>query len=237
MFPTFYLNNFKPWAPSHRKPFSPRKSPNLCTLRTQKLPRPKPYQTSLPSTLPLPKHHLPARPPAEVCVHTSANAQSRTLLTPQCQPQQISKPQPNTCLENPKHSAASPHDLAPHISDPDPIPRSDLQDDTNIPVEPPAFPGDSTEDGLSSPSISSSGESLEFFRLPDTQDDIPIDPVILADHGPWKESTLQQSVPQADSLINSEMTCPYPNLPPVLHTPPDHDRDSSEKACGQHNNT
>lgn len=235
MLPTFHLNNFKPWAPSHRKPFSPRKSLNPCTPPTQKPPRTKPYQTSLPSTLPLPKHHLPARPPAEVCMHTITNAQPRTLSTPELQPRQ-SKPQPSTYSENSNHGTASPHDSASHISDPNRAPRCELQDDTNIPVEPPAFRGDFAEDGLSSPSVSSADESLEeFFRLPDAQYDIPIDPVILANHGLCEGSTLQQSVPQADHhLINSEMACPYPDLPPVLRSPLDLDRDSSGGACGQH---
>lgn len=227
MLPTFHLNNFKPWATPHRKPFSPHKSPIPSTPRTQKLPCPKPFYTFLPSTLPIPKHHLPARPPAEVCVHASANAQPRIPLTSQFQPRQTSKPQPNTYSENPKYGVASPHDSAPYISDLGPIPRCDLKDDTGIPIEPPAFRGDFAEDGLSSPSISSSDDSLEeFFRLPDAQNDIPIDPVILA--GPWEESDHQQPVPQAESLINSEPT--YPDPPPVLHSPPDHYRDSSERA-------
>ncbi|EYE95322.1 uncharacterized protein EURHEDRAFT_412135 [Aspergillus ruber CBS 135680] len=41
--PVFYMNNFKPWACPYRKPSSPNKSPNPCTSRTQKSPRPKPY--------------------------------------------------------------------------------------------------------------------------------------------------------------------------------------------------
>ncbi|EYE98086.1 uncharacterized protein EURHEDRAFT_269468 [Aspergillus ruber CBS 135680] len=72
--PTFHLTNFKLWACPYRKPFSPYRSPNTCTPRTQKSPHPKPYYASLPNTLPLPKHHLPARPPAEACMHISAKA-------------------------------------------------------------------------------------------------------------------------------------------------------------------
>lgn len=229
--PTFHMNNFKLWAPPHRKPFSQYKSPNPCSPIIQNLPRPKPYN-SLSGTLPLRKHHLPARPPAEVCVHISANSQP---CTP---PRQISIPQPNTYSENPKHGAASPHDLAPHISDPNPIPNRDPQDDTSIPIEPPTFRGDFAEDGLSSPSLSSSDDSLEeFFRPPDTQDDIPINPLILANHGPWEDSDLQESVPQADSLIDQGTTCPYPDPPTVLHSPPDRYQDSSEGASGEHGHT
>ncbi|BCR92561.1 uncharacterized protein ACHE_80461S [Aspergillus chevalieri] len=86
----------------------------------------------------------------------------------------MSVPEQNTYPETPEHSTTSPHDSAPHFSDLDPISRCDIQDDTDIPIEPPAFWGDSAENALSSPSISSSDDSLEeFFRLPDAQDDIP----------------------------------------------------------------
>ncbi|KAL4861184.1 hypothetical protein BDV12DRAFT_180633 [Aspergillus spectabilis] len=45
---------------------------------------------------------------------------------------------------------------------------------------------------------------------------------------------LQLSVPQvAESLINSETICPYPDPPPVPHNPVGHSRDSSERASGQ----
>ena len=236
--PTFHMNNFKPWARSYRKSFSPYKSPNPYTSRTQKSPRPKPYHDSLSSTLPLPKHNLPARPPAEVCVHISANTQLCTSSSPQSQPLEISVPEQNTYPETPEHGTTSPHDSAPHFSDPDPIPRCDIQDDTDIPIEPPAFRGDSAKNALSSPSISSSDDSLEeFFRLPDAQDDIPVDPAILANHWPWEDGSFQQSVPQADSFINSETTCSYPDPPPVLHRPPNYYRSSCEKAGGQNGNT
>ncbi|KAL4865554.1 hypothetical protein BDV12DRAFT_188135 [Aspergillus spectabilis] len=212
--PSEGMNNFKPWAPPHRKPFSPHKSLNPCS------PRPK---NPLPSTLPLPKYHLPARPPAEVCVHISANTQPCTALSSQLQPREISVPQPNTYSENPRRSAMSPHDSASHISDLDPIAPCDFQDNTGILIELPAFRGDFAEDE-------------EFFRLPDTQDDIPVDLVILANHGPWEDSDLQQSIPQANSTIISETTCPYPDPPPVHHNSPGYYRDSSERASSQNSN-
>ncbi|KAL4997779.1 hypothetical protein BDV10DRAFT_194948 [Aspergillus recurvatus] len=151
MLPTFHMNSFKPWAPPpSRKPSPPRKSPKPCSPRNKNLRRSKPCHDSFPRTLPPPRHHLPARPPAEVCVPTSADTQ----------------PCP------PPHATASPNNSAPHISEPDMITRRDLQDNTGIPTD------------LSSPSISSSGDILEeLLRLPDAQDDIPIDPVILANHG------------------------------------------------------
>lgn len=63
------------------------------------------------------------------------------------------------------------------------------------------------------------------------------DPAILANHWSWEDGNLQQSVPQADSLINSETTCSYPDPPPVLHSPPNYYRGFSEKTGGQNGNT
>lgn len=232
MLPTFHMNNFKPWAPPTRKPFSPHKLPNPCSSGPQNLRRPKPYHNSFPITLPPSKHHLPARPPAEVCVHVSANSQRCTPLSSQFQPGEISTSEPNTYSENPKLGTPSPHGSALHVL------CSDLQDDADIPIEPPSFRGDSAEDDLSSPSKSSSDDSLEeFIGLPNTQGDIPIDPVILASHEPWEDIGVQLSVPQADSLINSELACPYPDPPLISHSPPNYSRDSSERASGPNDDT
>lgn len=122
MLPTFHMNNFKPWAPPHTKPFSPHESLNSRSSRTSNLPRPKPRHDSFPSTLPFPKHHLPAPPPAEVCVHISTNTPPRTPLSSQFQPQEISVPPLSTPYsENPKQGTTSPHDPAPRTSNSDPI--------------------------------------------------------------------------------------------------------------------
>ena len=232
------MNNFKLWACSYRKLFSLYKSPNPYTSRTQKSPHPKPYHDSLPSTLPFSKHNLPAWPPAEVCMHISANTQLCTSSNPQSQPLEISVPEQNMYLETPEHGTISPHDSVSHFSDLDPIPCCDIQDDTDILIELPAFWGDSAENALSSPSISSLDDSLkEFFRLLDAQDDIPIDPAILANHWPWEDGSLQQSVPQADSFINSETTCLYPDPLPVLHRLSNYYQGSCEKAGGENGNT
>ncbi|KAL4997895.1 hypothetical protein BDV10DRAFT_194731 [Aspergillus recurvatus] len=239
MLPTFHMNNFKPWAP-HRKPFPPHRSPKPCSPSTQNLPRPKPYHNSFSSTLPPATHHLPARPPAEVCVST--NAGIRPCPSPsssQCQLWETTAPEPHTYSETLKHDK-NPNDLAPHLKDVDMTSRCGLQDNTGIPTEPPSLvQGDSAEAGLSSPSVSGSDDSLEeFFRLPDAQDDTPIDPVILADYGSWEDVNLQLSVPEVnDSLIDSGTICLYPDPPPVLSSPPGHYQDSSRKASGENGST
>ncbi|KAL2871267.1 uncharacterized protein BJX67DRAFT_219589 [Aspergillus lucknowensis] len=236
MLSTFPVNRFKPWALPPRKPFPPHKTPNKCSPRSQKPPHRKPSYGFPSSTLTPPKHHLPARPPAEVCVHVSASTQPCTPSNCQIQTREVSLPdsEPNTFSEKPEYGAASPRDLGPHIPAPDPIPCCDPQDNAGIPTEPPAFRGDDAEDSLSPPSISSSdNDSLEeFFGLPDAQDDIPIDPVILA-NGSWENIDPQLPVPQAASLISAETTCQYPDPPAILHSPPNHYGDPSERDGGE----
>ncbi|KAL4860554.1 hypothetical protein BDV12DRAFT_204919 [Aspergillus spectabilis] len=120
--------------------------------------------------------------------------------------------------------------------DPDPISRCDPQDNTGISTEPPAFRGDYAEDGLSPPSISSSDDSLEeSFRPPDAH--VPIDPLILTNDGPWRDIDLQSSVPQDNSLVNLETTCPYPDPPATLHSPLNHSRDTSKWNVGGNTGT
>ncbi|KAL4863853.1 hypothetical protein BDV12DRAFT_201720 [Aspergillus spectabilis] len=241
--PHIHMNGFKPWAPPLTKPFPPHKTPNACNPRPPRPPSPfrrKPSHGSSPSTLPLPKHHLPARPPAEVCVLVSANTQPHTPSSSHIQRRETLRPdsESKTFSEEPDRGAASPRNLVPHIQAPDPITRCDPQDKTSISTEAPAFQGDYAEDGRSSPSISSSHESLEeSFRPPDERDDIPIDPLILTNDGSWKDIDLHLSIPQDNSLINLETTCPYPDPPATLHSPLNHYRDASERNVGEDNGT
>ncbi|KAL4923024.1 SANT/Myb-like DNA-binding domain-containing protein [Aspergillus undulatus] len=219
MLPIFHMNNFKPWAPPHRRPFMQHKSSNPCSPRTQNAPG---------STLPPPKHHLPARPPAEVCVST--NAGIRPCPSPsssQCQPRETTAPEPHRYSEMTGHDK-NPNDLAPHLKDADMVSRCELRDNTGTPTEPPPlFRGDSAADGLSSPSVSNSDDR-----------DTPIDPAILAYHGSWEDVNIQLSVPEvADSLIDSGTICSYPDPPPILHSPSGHYQDSSKRAGGQNGST
>jgi hypothetical protein len=80
--PIFQVNNYKPWAPPHGKPFPPHKSPNSHSQRTSNSPCPEHRPESLPSTLPIPQHHLPVRPPAEVCMHLSLKTRPYAPLSP-----------------------------------------------------------------------------------------------------------------------------------------------------------
>ncbi|KAH1599094.1 hypothetical protein KXX34_007611 [Aspergillus fumigatus] len=202
MLPAFQINNFKPWAPLPAKPFPSHRTLNACSPRTPNPHNPEPCHVPPPSTLPLPKHHLPARPPAEVCVHVTANTQLES--------EQSSFP------ETSGHSAAYRRNSVPHVPASDLIRRCDPQDDAGTLTKPPGFRAD-----LASPSSSSSADSLGgFFMLPDApQDNIPIDPVILADLGSWEGNDLLLPGPPADSLINPVTTCLYPEPPAILNSP------------------
>lgn len=132
--------------------------------------------------------------------------------------------------------------LMPHIQapapDPDPIPRCAPQGNAGILTEPPAFPGDYAEDGLSPPSTLSSDESLvESFRPPEAHKDVPIDPLILINDASWRDIDLQSSVPQDNSPVNLETTCPYPDPPATLHNPLSHLRGASDRGVGEDNGT
>ncbi|KAL4927746.1 SANT/Myb-like DNA-binding domain-containing protein [Aspergillus undulatus] len=230
MLPTYHMNNFKPWAPPNRRPSAQHKSSNLCSTKTQNLPW---------NTLTPPKHELPARPPVEVCVSTNAGIQPN-LSSSQCQPRDTTAPEPHTYPETPQHDK-NPNDLVPCLKDVDIISCCELQDSTGTPTKPPSLiQGDSGEATLSFPSVSGSDDSLEeFFRLPDAQDDSPIDPAILAHYGSWENVNLQPSVPEvADSIIGPGTICLYPDPPPVLYSPPPgHCQDSSRRASDQNGST
>ncbi|CEL10095.1 hypothetical protein ASPCAL13222 [Aspergillus calidoustus] len=201
MLPAFQINNFKPWTPLPAKPCPPHRTLNACFPRTSITPNPEPSHVLLPGTLPPPKHHLPARPPAEVCVHVSANTQLES--------------------ETFGRSTASRQSSMPHVPAPDLIRPCYAQDDTRTPTEPPGFQADDAARNVPSPSASSSTNSLEdFFRMPDSpQDNIPIDPVILANLGPWESDDLQLHAPPADGITNPETTCLYPEPPAIFSSP------------------
>ncbi|KAL3449170.1 hypothetical protein BJX65DRAFT_294688 [Aspergillus insuetus] len=194
---------------------------------------------SLPSTLPLPKHHLPARPPAKVCVLVSANTQLFTissLPSSHLQTRELLNPnlELNTFSEEPNHGVASLRNLVPYIQAPalapDPISHCDPQENDGISTKAPAFWGDYAEDGLLSPSILSLDNSLEeSFQPPDAHGDVPINPLILINDGSWRDINRQLLVPQDNSLVNLEITCPYPDPPATLHSPLNHYRDASER--------
>ncbi|KAL5335553.1 hypothetical protein BJX70DRAFT_390580 [Aspergillus crustosus] len=162
--PTFQMNNFKPWAPPHQRPFAQHKSSNLCSIRTQNPPR---------STLTPLKHDLPARPLVKVCVSTNTGIWLSSLpLSSQSQPRDITALEPHTYSETPKHNK-NPNNLAPYFRDP-----------------PSLVLGDSGEANLLSPSVSGLDDSLEeFFRLPVIQDNTPINPVILTNYSSSQIST------------------------------------------------
>jgi hypothetical protein len=172
--PIFQVNNYKPWAPPHGKPFPPHKSPNSHSQRTSNSPCPEHRPESLPSTLPIPQHHLPVRPPAEVCMHLSLKTRPYAPLSPRNHTGEIPITPPNTrSLESAKHSTTPPRKLAPHTpqtphtSNADRA-HCDSQEVTGTLTDISGDPGGFTEAALPSPSISSLEDSFEeIFRLAD----------------------------------------------------------------------
>lgn len=236
--PIFQVNNLKPWAPPNGKPFPPPKPPHSRSQRTSNSPCPETCHESRPSTLPIPQHRLPVRPPAEVCMHLSTKTRLYAPLSPRNHTGEIPIPPPNTLrLESAKHGTSSrelaPHTpQTPHTSTPDRA-QHDSQEVTGTPTELSCFPGDITEAGLPSPSISSLEDNFEeISRLPDIQGTISIDPAILANNGSWVASDQQQPDPPCDSNIDSETICPYPEPPLVLHNTPGSHQVYSECAVG-----
>ena len=238
MLPTFPINNFKPWAPHPTKLL--HRTPSIRSLRTPNSPQPKSSHILPQSTLPLPTHHLPARPPVEVCMNVSANSQPHTPSSSETQKREISRleSEQSSFPEISEYDTAS-RNSVPHFPAADANHCCNSQGNTESPAEPPAFRGDYTASGLSSPSISSSNDSIEeFLRLSEAQgDNIPIDPVILADIEGWEDLDLQPHAPQADTLITTEKACPYPDPPTILYSPISHSRDPDERVGGEDSDT
>ncbi|EEH42588.2 uncharacterized protein PADG_07408 [Paracoccidioides brasiliensis Pb18] len=162
-----------------------------------------------PNTLLPPKHGLPSKPPAEVCVPISGNTQPCAPLSSPSQPGEMSRPPPSS--ENPRHGVASLCDLAHHIRNSHPTPACDVQDSiSDTPTEPPPLGRGATGADSSSPNITSSDGSLEdFCRLPDLQNNIPIDPAILADDAPWDIGDLHLPIHPARCGTVVNVPCYY----------------------------
>ncbi|KAL4861670.1 hypothetical protein BDV12DRAFT_179919 [Aspergillus spectabilis] len=222
MLPTFHMNKFKPWPPPHQKPFPPHKSLNPCS----------------PSTLPPPKHHLPVRPPAEACVPSSTNPRLYTPLNPQSKPREISEPPSNTSsLEKAKHGPTFLQGSIAQTTNSDLLSPCDSLKNIDTSIEPPSFRGDATENGFSSPSTSSSDNSLEeSFRLADAQDNLFIDPLILTLDEPWEAGDPQCPDEQvSDDITISGTICQYPNPPPMLADVPECHQVSARQCISSEN--
>jgi chitinase len=69
---------------------------------------------------------------------------------------------------------------------------------------------------ISSPSVSSSGESWQEFLQPaNQQNGIPVDPVILTNNGPWETEDERQHIHADGDAVISEIIYQYPD-PPLL---------------------
>ncbi|OJD13184.1 hypothetical protein ACJ73_09233 [Blastomyces percursus] len=187
---TFASTKRKPFIKLHRTrpPGSSKASSSFASRNTSR------------NTLPPPKHHLPARPPAEVCLSFSANHSAPT-------PSHIHHRPPN-----PEHESRYRHPVTPNSPR---IVACNTRHPTP-PDEPPPLEEGATGPSPSSPSTASLDGGLEEFpRLSVLQNDdnIPIEPAILADGRPWEASELLPSFWQGNSPAIPEVHCLCPEPP------------------------
>ncbi|EFW16402.1 hypothetical protein D8B26_005740 [Coccidioides posadasii str. Silveira] len=211
--PTLYAN-FKPWAPPHPKSLNSHALVASCSLPSKSC-HDSPRNTPR-NTLPPPKHHLPARPPAEVCMSFSTNTKPYTPSASQSQARGSIPPPSMPSSESPERGPSYPHDPLQVIPNSPRIVACNTRDPTTPPDELPPLEEGATGPGPSSPSTTSSDGSLEGFpSLPVLQNDnhIPIDPAILANGRPWEASELLPSFWQGNSPAIPEAHCPYPEPP------------------------
>lgn len=215
MLPVFHADNFKTWIPpSHTRCPSSRPShlhDHAPPIKPSSIKLPQP---SLPQALPLPKHQLPARPPAEVCVHESSvnisrGAQPTSQKSPRLHFDSTTTISDHTQRQFPRNrgSPSSSSDLSPS---------RDIHDAFDALIDAPFCPDDASR-YISSPSVSSPGESWqELLQLAGEQSDIPVDPMILTNNGPWEAEDERQHIHADSDAIISGTTCLYPDPPPLL---------------------
>ncbi|OJJ52173.1 hypothetical protein ASPSYDRAFT_165028 [Aspergillus sydowii CBS 593.65] len=225
MLPAFQINNFKTWTPPSRNS-CPSSNHSHLHPPSKKSPAPQLHQAPAPSALPLPKHQLPARPPAEVCVHASAVTPivtSRGCQSPSQRSSRLhSNTTPNTSLDT-QHAGRQEQPLGNGAG---PLPNSDLatshnaHDTSDVSVDAP-FLTEYTPRCASSPSVTSSDESWQDLPQPaDEESRFPIDPAILTNNGPWAIEDENQHIHAAGHVDRSETSCQYPDPPPLLRELP-----------------
>ncbi|GFF61013.1 hypothetical protein IFM51744_10557 [Aspergillus udagawae] len=226
MLPVFHADNFKTWTPPFRTRSSSKRS--CLHLPSNESPAIKFPHSPVPRALPLTKHQLPARPPAEVCVPASAVTPSGTLRTPQ-----------SPSHKSPRlHSATTPA-TAPATS-------SDTQHAERLELSPRNGAVPSSNPDLSTgrleiyivTSVSSSDESWQELLQPaDEQNGIPIDPVILANNGPWETEDERQHIHEDGDAVISKTICQYPDPPLLLRETLGEDRNSNAYPEAQEGNS
>ncbi|KAH3451361.1 hypothetical protein KXV78_000353, partial [Aspergillus fumigatus] len=201
----------------------------------------------LPQALPLPKHQLPARPPAEVCIHASAVTPSGTSRDPQSPSRESFRLHSATTpartpaiSSDPQHAERLEQSLR---NEPGPSSAPDLatsrrvHDAIDASIDAPFFPEDALR-YISSPSVSSSDESWqEFPQAADEQNDILIDPVILTNNGPWETEDECQHIHADGDAVNSETICQYPDPPLLLRDTRAENRNSNAYPEAQEGNS
>ncbi|KAB8067216.1 hypothetical protein BDV29DRAFT_163619 [Aspergillus leporis] len=226
MLPVFHADNFKTWTPPFRTRFSSKRS--HLHPPSNESPAIKSRQSPLPQALPLPKHQLPARPPAEVCIHASALTPSGTFRGPHSPSQKSSRlhsattpattPATTSDTQHAERLEQSPRNRAGPSSNPDLAKSREIRDVIDASIYAPLFPfPEDSPRYILSPSVSSSDESWQELLQPaDEQNGIPIDPVILTNNGPWETEDERQHIHADGDAVISETICQYPDPPSLL---------------------
>lgn len=255
----FPIEAFRPWKPSRPK-LTPRRRPphahhhkapvpvRSCPALPRALHAPAPPH-SLDSQQNNQQHPLPARPPAEICVHGNLRSDIRQSACPDLNEEPVSTSGcPNEMsvseLDGLPANSAMRAATSPQAQTPSDSPASDLNRlgdaiTTDISIGSQcSIQGDA---GCRSPSESSVRQSPGRHE----QTGIPIDPVILTDEFLLESSQLYQDIQDDDILWSSQrdMPCPYPEPSIVPHSIFDNDhlslglidenRPANHRHCGE----
>lgn len=222
----FPIEAFRQWDPSRPKSIPRTQLPHA---RRRKPPVPLRSSPSLPYArhAPVPPHNLggqqnnqrhplPARPPAEVCVHGNSRSDSRQRACPE------QGEEPVSALDKSPADSAMRIATSPQAQTPSGSPALDrnlLYDvvTNDISVGSPCSIQGAAECRSPSASSESSVRQSPGSHEPTI---MPIDPVILTDEFPLESSQLYQGIQDGDTLWSSqrEISCPYPEPPTMPQT-------------------
>ncbi|KAF9883543.1 hypothetical protein FE257_003376 [Aspergillus nanangensis] len=220
--PVFHVDGFRRWTPPSRQKSSPSQPARLHPP-SNRFPAIKHPQAPLSQESPVPKHQLPARPPAAVCVNANPVELTDTSRDPQSPSQKSSGLASDTMLVTPSDTECTVRLEQPPKNRV--IPSSNLDLATswdvahNAPIEEPSFRGHIAR-YIPHPSVSGSDDSLQELVQPVyelyEQNDVPIDPVILTSSGPWQMEDEDRHIHAEDVIISGTIGS-YPDPPPIVY--------------------
>ncbi|KAL4889181.1 hypothetical protein BDV59DRAFT_121016 [Aspergillus ambiguus] len=241
----FPVEAFRPWKPPRPKRI-PRLRPPHAHAHDHKAPVPVRSSPALPCALHAPapphsldsqpnnqQHPLPARPPAEVCVHANLQPDIRQSACPELSEEPVSASSSSNEMsvseidESPAVSAIR-RATSPQAQTRCGSPASDLNRLGNAVTTDISIGSRCSIQGAAgcrSPSenLASSAQQSSGLQEPAV---VPIDPVILREEFAFESNQPHQDIQDSDAPWSSqqELSCPYPEPPIVLHSIFDNDR-------------